>query len=57
MTVAEDTASTTATSMTLTGLCPTMGEGWLFFAPKEDHTDHDHAAGEEEGLGATLAEV
>jgi hypothetical protein len=29
----------------------------MFFAPKEDHTDHAHGEGEEEGLGADLAKV
>lgn len=38
--------------MTLTGLCPAMGEGWLFFHPVDEHS-------EEEGSVAdtTLADV
>ena len=30
--------STTASSMTVTGLCPAMGEGWLFFHPVDELT-------------------
>jgi len=29
----------------------------MFFGPKEDHDEHDHEEGEEEGLGADLATV
>lgn len=29
----------------------------MFFAPKEEHDEHDHEDGEEEGLGADLAKV
>lgn len=29
----------------------------MFFMPKEDHTDHAHAEGEEEGLGLDKAGV
>lgn len=29
----------------------------MFFAPAEEEGEHDHAEGEEEGLGADLATV
>jgi len=36
MTVAQVAESTTASDMALTGLCPAIGQGWLFFMPAPD---------------------
>lgn len=54
MTVASVTEGTTASSMALTGLCPAVGQGWMFFGPKAVHVDHaDHVEGEVETPSAT----
>jgi hypothetical protein len=55
MTIAQVTDSTTASDMALTGLCPAIGEGWMFFVPAELNTVD--ADGVSEGLNMTEEEV
>jgi len=41
--------------MALTGLCPAVGQGWLFFHPADEHAEgEEHAA---EDLTSSKAEV
>lgn len=55
MTVAQVADSTTASDMALTGLCPAVGQGWMFFMPKA--ADTVDADGVSEGVGMTKDEV
>lgn len=51
MTIAQVADSTTASDMALTGLCPAIGQGWMFFMPAAEEGE------EAEGLGMTKEEV
>jgi hypothetical protein len=55
MTVAQVADSTTASDMALTGLCPAIGQGWMFFMPAA--ADTQDADGVSEGVGMTKEEV
>jgi len=41
--------------MALTGLCPAVGQGWMFFIPADEHAEGEEDTAED--LARTKAEV